>query len=1082
MRPSNFLSWYLIWLGSLLVSLAWSKAETSPPHFAKAHAILEANCFKCHSHAANKSRGGLMMDSAAALAAGSDHGPVVVPGKSAESMLIKVLQHPDPEKVMPPKGEKLSEDQINILKEWIDAGALWPQNTSAETETGHQKRRPGQITAEDRQWWAFQPLQATEFPLVKNTPALKHPIDRFIQHKLEMESVTPAPEATPEVLLRRLSFDLTGLPPRPEEMTAFVQAWQAATDRDTVYEMWVDKLLASPAYGERMARSWLDLVRYADGDGYRADDYRPHAWRYRDYVIRSFNADKSYQRFLQEQLAGDELFPEEPDALIATGYLRHGIYEWNARDVRGQWDTILNDLTDTTGDVFLGLGIQCARCHDHKFDPILQRDYYRLRSVFAPIQPGDTVAAGREEQAAYAERLAAWETQHQALREELRNLEQPYLDIAENEAVGRFPDDIQAMIRKPVAERAPLESQLAALAWRQVEYDWDRVDRKFKGDTKERILSLRRALAEAEQSKPAPLPIAFAATDVGPTAPPVTIPKKASAGEIEPGVLTILDPNPLPAVATAKTTGRRAALAKWLSEPTNPLTARVIVNRLWQHHFHQGLAANASDFGMLGEKPTHPELLDWLAVNFIQEGWSLKKLHRLIVTSAAYRRGSNHAEAAAAMLKDPQNRWLWHRPPHRMDAEQIRDAMLAVSGELQGHHGGPGKTPDTPVRTIYTRFMRNTRDALADVFDAPLWFTSASSRDTTTTPVQSLLLANSAMMRARGKAMAIRLEREHPGNAPAQVAGAYRLAFGREIRPQEMKLAEAFMHAQIRQSDANRLGSGQAQFVPEKVPYRDGQAALIEPEGRQQLFQVENSASMPVAGSFTIEAFVVPRSVASTGALRTIVAKWNGKLTTPGWTLGITGQQSRRKPLTIVLQMVGQQADGTVVEAPIFSDLNVQMNKPYYVAAAVTPATPQTPGSVFFAIKDLSNDDEPLLTATVALSLTGGWKNDLPLTIGARTGENLHSFHGVVDDVRLSNQALGQGQLLYTSESLRESTVGYWRFEAKPDVFADFSNHGHTLIRPTLSAETTGSLSPSQAALADFCHALLNASEFLYVE
>lgn len=584
-----------------------------------------------------------------------------------------------------------------------------------------------------------------------------------------------------------------------------------------------------------------------------------------------------------------------------------------------------------------------------------------------------------------------------------------------------------------------------------------------------------------DKDKPAPLPIAFAAGDVGPKAAPVFIPKKQSAGDIEPGIITLLDSAPTPVKTLPNSTGRRTALAEWLTQKDNPLTARVMANRVWQQHFGRGLAANASDFGMLGEKPSHPELLDWLAARFMQDGWSLKKLHRIIVTSVTYRRSSLHPSPQAGQLADSENRLLWRGTPRRLDAEQIRDALLATSGKLEPLATGPGKTSEVPVRTVFTRFMRNTRDPLADVFDAPLWFASAASRDTTTTPVQSLLLANSANIRALGEAFAQRMETIAPNDSSAQIKAACELAFGRPATDAELTRASTFLEQQSAQSDTQRLASGQTNFIPGKVPYRDGQAALVEPASEQSMFRVSDSAGMPVDGAFTIEAFIVPRTVSDAADLRTIVAKWNGDRTAAGWTLGITGQKSRRKPLSIALQLIGKHRDGHTGEHPVFADLGVQVNKPHFIAAAVTPAAAEAPGQVFFALKDLSNDDEPLLTATVEHPVTGGWGNQTPLTIAARSGPRPNFFHGLIDDVRLSNIALTQGQLLDTTDFIPVTTLGYWRFESKPDVLADSSPFGHPLA-PSISAESTNNQTPQQAALTDFCHALFNSSEFLYVE
>jgi len=334
--------------------------------------------------------------------------------------------------------------------------------------------------------------------------------------------------------------------------------------------------------------------------------------------------------------------------------------------------------------------------------------------------------------------------------------------------------------------------------------------------------------------------------------------------------------------------------------------------------------------------------------------------------------------------------------------------------------------------------------------------------------------------RRAGRAFAARLGQSAPSDTASQVRLAYQLAFGREAHADEASAAQSFLTHQAAQADAKRLASGQANFVPGKVPYRDGQAAFIDPESAQTMLTVNDSAAMPLNGAFTIEAFFVPRSVSDGSDLRTIAAKWSGKMTDSGWSLGLTGQKSRRRPLSVALQVVGKHQDGKVRELPIFSDLSVQMNKPYFIGAAFTPATTNAPGKVLFALKDLSNDDEPLLTATVEHDLTGDINNAMPVTIGARSGPDRDSFHGVIDDVRLSNAALATEKMLYSSESISASTLGYWKFEARPDVFEDSSGRGRSLSRP--SGAITKTLSPTQAALGDFCNALFNSSEFLYTE
>ncbi len=729
----------------------------------KVRPLLAEQCWKCHGPKAQK--GKLRLDSLGAMLAGGESGAALVVGKPDESLLMEAVRYESFE--MPP-GKKLSAEEIETLATWVKLGTPWPGSAGVAAPPAE---KPKGFTDEDRQWWAFQPLRREAPPDFANDGAVatlartwvKNDIDRFVLARLSDNTLSPSPEANRETLIRRLSFDLIGLPPSPQEVDAFVN-----DSAPNAYERLVDRLLDSPRYGERWARHWLDLVRYADSDGYRIDHYRPNAWRYRDYVIQSLNDDKPYDRFVQEQLAGDEMFPDNPEALTATGYLRHGIYEYNNRDVRGQWDIILNELTDTTGDVFLGLGMQCARCHDHKFDPILQRDYFRLRAFFEPLLLRDDQIALTAEQLQAAQAAAkGWDVQTAELRERLAKLEDPYRERGRREAIRRFPEDIQQMIGKPglvsgkslvagqaadgANARTPREHQLAELAWRQVDFEYGRIDDKFKPQDKEAILALRRELAKFDEQRPPPLPVVYSASDVGPVAPPRVIPKKRI--EVEPGFLTLLDEvsgkaltaggaagaatSALPLKPLSHSTGRRSALARWISRADNPLSTRVIVNRVWQFHFGRGLVANSSDFGRLGEPPTHPELLDWLTAQFLDCGWRMKPLHRLIVTSATYRQSTAHPQFADYMLIDPTNRWHWRADTRRLDAEQIRDAILAVTGRLEvggtalaagpaspdqdqnprlaprgSHNGGPGVSPDQPRRSIYTRVMRNARELL----------------------------------------------------------------------------------------------------------------------------------------------------------------------------------------------------------------------------------------------------------------------------------------------------------------------------------------------------------------------------------
>ncbi|HEX4589751.1 MAG TPA: DUF1553 domain-containing protein, partial [Gemmataceae bacterium] len=533
------------------------------------------------------------------------------------------------------------------------------------------------------------------------------------------------------------------------------------------------------------------------------DDERPGAWRYRDYVIQSFNADKPYDRFIREQLAGDEIAPDDADALVATGFLRAGVYEYNNREVENQWDAMLNEITDVVGDSVLGLGMGCARCHDHKFDPILQKDYYRLRAFFAGLSARDDLPITTErQQAEYRAKLAKWEAETKELRIQIEALEAPVRAKVEKDVMTKLDADLQVLLAKPADQRTPHEQQIADLAYRQVTYEFARLDTHIKGETKKKRDELRKQLAKFEADRPT-LPEGVAARDEGPAAAVTTLPK--SGAVVEPGVPSVFDPNPLPIhpAAGRATTGRRTALAEWLTRPDNPLTARVAVNRVWQQHFGRGLVATSSDFGHLGEPPSHPELLDWLTKRFVDAGWRFKPLHREIVLSQTYRQSAEQSPTAARI--DPENRLLSHAPVRRLEAEEIRDALLAVTGKLDLKAGGPSVAWSEPRRSVYTKVKRNTRDPLLELFDAPESFTSTSQRNVTTTPMQALLMVNSPFMLKQADGFIDRLKKEHPADETARLDAAYRLAFGRPPTSIERHRALVFLDEQ-----AKRVKAGDA--------------------------------------------------------------------------------------------------------------------------------------------------------------------------------------------------------------------------------------------------------------------------------
>ncbi len=770
--------------------------------------LLVEKCYSCH--ATKKQKGGLRLDSIEAILKGGESGPAVVPGKPDESLLVAAINYAGPE--MPPDG-KLAPEKVAVLTRWVASGATWPAGDRAAQAAG-KSTNAGQagFTSAGGVLWSLQAVRESRPPEISDPGDgslslwARNPIDRFVLKGLRDQGLAPAGEASRASLIRRVTFDLTGLPPTPVQVDEFV-----ADQTPLAYERLVDRLLASPAYGQRWASHWLDLVRYAESDGYRQDAFRPSAWRYRDYVVRAFNTDKPYDRFLTEQLAGDELDPDDPELRVAVGYLRLGAYEYNQRDVHGQWADILNDITDVTGEVFLGLSIGCARCHDHKFDPILQDDYYRLQAFFTPLLPRDDLTIARSgEWAAYQAKRAVWEKAAAKVLVQIAAIEQPYRDKGTSTAMAKFPEAIQAILRKPERDRTLFERQIGALAFRQIAFEHGQVPAQIKGPDKARWDKLQKELRSFEELRPVPPASVLSATDVGPVSPPTTIPGDRNRRLIEPGFPSVfgaadakLGDNP----RAPQSTGRRLALARWLSRSDNPLSARVIVNRIWQYHFGRGIAATPSDFGRLGEPPSHPELLDWLAKEIVRGGSRLKPLHRLIVTSASYRQSAigSPGEVAAGRRVDPDNRLLWKRTVGRLDAEEIRDAMLAASGELAMSIGGPSATGDKARRSIDTRVVRNSPDEILDAFDAPGGTSSMPRRNTTTTAPQALLLVNGEWALGRAEAFARRLEREESASAGInqRVVSAYRLAFGRAPEPEEISEAIEFLGRQARSTGAS---------------------------------------------------------------------------------------------------------------------------------------------------------------------------------------------------------------------------------------------------------------------------------------
>ncbi len=671
--------------------------------------------------------------------------------------------------------------------------------------------------------WPFCPPERPAVPAVENSAWVANPIDAFILSSLEAKGLSPTAEADRLTLLRRLSFDLTGLPPTAAEQREFL-----ADQNDGAYERLVDRLLDSPRYGERWAQHWLDVVRYAETDGFKADEFRPDAHKYRDYVIRAFNADLPYDRFIRQQLAGDELEPDNPEALVATGLNRLYPDESNAADLRQRRQEIHDNLTDTTALAFLGLTVGCAQCHDHKFDPITQVDYFRLQAFFATLLPRDDVpAATREEIERHREKQAAWEEATAPIRSEIDALLGPKRKATLRDAIEKFDPEIRAAINASPDERTCMQQQIAFQAMRYVSPKMDAIGEKnLKDEQLARYEELTAELAKFDHLKPPDLPTAMAVSDASAEAPPT---HRLAVGDyrkpleqVQPGFPAFLGACE-PVIETppsgSASSGRRAALADWLCRPDHPLTARVMVNRIWKHHFGVGIVATPNDFGAMGEPPTHSQLLDWMAVEFVDRGWSLKAMHRLMVTSSAYRQSSrvdfDNPAHARAIEFDGGNRLLWHARRRRLEGEALRDAMLSLSGDLQSRMFGPSARPELPEgiagrtawqtdeapqdrnrRSVYIFAKRNLRFPLLEILDQPDLHNSCPERSTTTTAPQALALLNGEFSLEQAERWSQALAAEHDEDTTAIVSAAWQTAFTRPPSESEIEAAKNFLQSQ----------------------------------------------------------------------------------------------------------------------------------------------------------------------------------------------------------------------------------------------------------------------------------------------
>ena len=740
-------------LALVLLACAGSASRASDDFEKHVRPLLVEKCQSCHG--AEKAKGGLRLDSRAALLKGGDSGPAAVPGKPAESLLVRAIGYTG-ELKMPPKG-KLSDKEIALLSRWIEDGVAWPDSGGA-SKVGAEFV----VTGKQRNWWAFQPVKSPEVPKLARQPA--NPIDAFIRAKLDTLRLTPVAPADKRTLLRRVTFDLTGLPPTPEEVDAFLK-----DDSAEAFAKVVDRLLASPAYGQRWARHWLDVVRYADYHDGNPKARNPvceplEAWRYRDWVVQSFNRDLPFDRFIAHQIAGDLLPPPDgkqpySDGLVATSFLVNGAWDRGDADKEKMVSDMVDDQIDTVGKAFLGLTLGCARCHDHKFDPVSTRDYYALAGIF------------------YSTRM-------------LKEL---------GTKGGEITLQRRPLVPQDVVDRRDRQlKQIAGLNGILAEMDKKSPKPPANDPTRELLIETRDRIQKELLPEPS---FALAVSEGGvpgglfPKLQDVPIHIRGSytrLGTVVPrGLPGFFAGDRQPKIATGS--GRKE-LAAWVASKDNPLTARVIVNRVWQWHFGTGLVRTPNNFGMLSEPPSHPELLDWLAATFVADGWSLKKLHRRIVLSETYQRSS--ATTPDTMTHDPDNRWLGRFTPRRLEAEAIRDAMLAASGRLDVKPLGPA-THDlgVPNRSLYVQTARWDRSNFATLFDAANPDAAVEKRDVSTVAPQALFLLNHDFVLAQAKHLADRATRDEPKDEEARIQRLFRLAFTRAATADEAKIARHLLSA-----------------------------------------------------------------------------------------------------------------------------------------------------------------------------------------------------------------------------------------------------------------------------------------------
>ena len=793
--------------------------------------LLKKHCLKCHS--GSKPKGNLRLSNRAGILKGGDTGPAVSLKAPDKSLLLDAINYGNYE--MPPTG-KLPAKEIAVFTKWVRMGAPWSPKvkfsfpssslgTSDDGNSSSSKHEPPRVTAETKKFWSFQPVKRPAVPSVRNHKWGTNDVDRFILARLEKAGLEPNPPASKTELLRRAYFDLIGLPPSPKDVRDFL-----ADDSPNAFEKVIDRLLASQHYGEQWGRHWLDLVRYAESNSYERDNPKPYVWRYRDYVSRSFNSDKPYTQFLREQIAGDELDKVTRESIIATGYYRLGVWQDEPVDPVQELYEDLDDILLTTSQTFLGLTMNCARCHDHKISPIPQRDYYRFLAFFSGlnrygIRGDDTIRN-------FSVRPIATDEQKRR----------------HAKLVAEHKRKMAELDRKIKAIETAVAPKLSNVEKEDFQYEKNRVGilknhvpKDLSQKQLDEYVALRRDLRRKQRFQPRGMDMALCVTEIGPTPRETHVLIRGNAhvkgARVEPGFPSVLsppEPNLMPPKPGQKTSNRRRALADWLASDRNPLTARVIVNRIWQYHFGRGIVRSPNNFGFGGDRPTHPQLLDWLADEFVKHGWRMKRLHKLIMLSSTYRMSSHrrvrqgfaptYREQAKSvrprkalthptsdpLTKDPGNDLFWRFNMRRLSAEEIRDSILAVNGSLNrekmygpsiytiipqavlagqsrpGAGWGKSSPEDRNRRSIYIHIKRSLLDPLLFAFDVADPDSPCPVRFSTTQPTQALGMVNSDFIHREASVFAENLEKTAGKTPREQVTAALRRVFQRQPTDKEI--------------------------------------------------------------------------------------------------------------------------------------------------------------------------------------------------------------------------------------------------------------------------------------------------------